>query len=58
MNIESLIEKKVDTLFTELHQELRIFTGDIAPEDQNKLDMINSELSTLLYQIIDYQMEA
>lgn len=57
INIDKLINDKLDKLFQEVQQEAGIKSGDIAPEDQQELDNIKDHMAGLLCLILDYQKE-
>lgn len=58
INIEKLLDDKLEVLFQEVQKEAGIDSGDIAPEDQQELNNIKEHLAGLLYLIIGYQQEA
>lgn len=57
INIDKLINDKLEILFQEVQQEVGIISGDIAPDDQRELENIKDNLAGLLYLIIGYQQE-
>lgn len=57
INIEKLINDKLEVLIQEVQKEAGIISGDIAPEDNEALENLKDNLAGLLYLIIDYQRE-
>ena len=57
INIDKLINDKLEILIQEVQKEAGINSGDIAPDDQQELENIKDNLAGLLYLIIGYQQE-
>lgn len=54
--LDMIVDDKIDEIFFECHRIEEITNGDIFPDEAYQLDVLKEEMSDLIYDILEHQI--